>query len=616
MLTVVHPRSLGRSRGTTGQWAYADEKLETHQAAERALGARLQRLVAPEEFQAAATRLRRPFVEWIDTNLRGKHPFEWLFTPLNKNPYSSNLFLHCVWLTLITMRLQRGDTALVVVTASPGLARALRENGKRFGVPCKRIGGFNFAIDAWTDNLRGLLGMVARAFYIALRALAARAILGSAQVAALRSIDALIETWVHHGDLSADGAFRDRYFPGVMRTYQTHGLQCAYYPLLHRIPVRNVIDTYRQMRGSALLFAPFELFIKPADVLSAAMKCVAQGLKGAPLAHPQFNGVDAGPLASSATFRSAVGGLLPFLLERAPQRMAAAGVRPKWFLDWFENHPIDKAGVIGFQNIHPPCNVIAVRQYVPSPNLLSLYSTSGEVEAGVAPIDNQVCGRASLESARLYDARGRYRVVPALRYAHLHGTNLVGETQADLLVVLTHSREESLAILTCVGTSLPTLVRLFERIVIKPHPDVNPDHLRAMAEARSAALSREGKVSWSDRPVSALLASSRLVVTAGSNSSLEAVCRGIPVVLVGRHAGLDMNPLEGVAQEMWTLVYGSEQLSVAAQQWAAGRLPPQTFKALGNTIRDAFFEPVTEAAMSAFLPSPEASATAALEAGG
>lgn len=612
MLTVVHPRCLERYRGRGGQWVYADEKLETFQEVERVLGARLRRFVPPAEFQSAVMRLRRPFVEWVDGNLQGKRPVEWLLTPLYKNPYSNNLFLHCVWLTLIVEGLKRGGAELVVITASSGLARALRDNCVRQGVPYGCVGRILFATGAWFAAIRSVLGLGLRALDHICRALAARAILGKPYVAALQQTDALIETFIHDGDLSVEGAFNDRYFPGVIQTYAKHGLKNAYYPLLYRIPLRKVPETYRRMRRCTLLFAPFELFIRATDVLHAAAICLLSGLRGARLPQPLFEGSDATFLAAGIALRAATAGLLPLLLARAPKRMAAAGVRPAWVLEWFENQPIDKANVIGFQSTGSTCSVIAARQYIPSPNLLSLYTTRGEVAAGVAPPVNWVCGRTLVQTLSVYDPHGQYRIVPALRYAHLHRAAAAEGSRTELLVVLTHSLEESLAILNCIASELPGVARLFARVAIKPHPDTDFSHVRAVAEARWTGLRDSRNLYWTQEPVSALLTRARIAVSAGSNAALESLCHGVPVILVGRNAGLDINPLESVMPQMWTLVYEPQQLRAVAEQWSPTHpLSPHALRSLGKEVRDALFEPVTEATMKAFLPPPPAEAAPA-----
>ncbi len=97
-----------------------------------------------------------------------------------------------------------------------------------------------------------------------------------------------------------------------------------------------------------------------------------------------------------------------------------------------------------------------------------------------------------------------------------------------------------------------------------------------------------------------------MVVTAGTSAAVEAACMGIPVIVVGRPAGLDMNPLGAVDERLWHLVYDGEELSAAVGRWTPAHplLLAERIK-LGGAIRDATFEPVTDEGMRAFLPTSE-----------
>lgn len=71
------------------------------------------------------------------------------------------------------------------------------------------------------------------------------------------------------------------------------------------------------------------------------------------------------------------------------------------------------------------------------------------------------------------------------------------------------------------------------------------------------------------------LPAAKAVVTSGSSTALEAVCQGILVVLIGRQAGLNFNPLEGVDSRMWAIVYTPEDLGeVIARKFSEDQLRP------------------------------------------
>jgi hypothetical protein len=102
--------------------------------------------------------------------------------------------------------------------------------------------------------------------------------------------------------------------------------------------------------------------------------------------------------------------------------------------------------------------------------------------------------------------------------------------------------------------------------------------------------------------VSNLLHSAGLVITAGSSVALEAIISGIPVVIVGRKAGLELNSLDGVDNLFWRIVYSSDDFKgVLASGFRD--LPSRELRySYGQEILAGYFEPITEAGMRVFLP--------------
>lgn len=100
-----------------------------------------------------------------------------------------------------------------------------------------------------------------------------------------------------------------------------------------------------------------------------------------------------------------------------------------------------------------------------------------------------------------------------------------------------------------------------------------------------------------------LLRDARMMVSAGTSAALEAVCRGVPVILIGRQAGLDMNPLSEVDGRLWTLAYDSADVARAIGEWSpAHPLCLAERVAMGEAILVEYFEPSSEAGMAAFDP--------------
>ena len=101
------------------------------------------------------------------------------------------------------------------------------------------------------------------------------------------------------------------------------------------------------------------------------------------------------------------------------------------------------------------------------------------------------------------------------------------------------------------------------------------------------------------------MAATGVIVTAGTSAALEAVCYGIPVIIVGQPAGLDMNPLEAVDRRLWEIVYDAGELRRTLAAWTPSHpLALAERLILGQQIRDAQFAPLNEEGMAQFLPTP------------
>lgn len=602
-VVVFHPRYLPASADGFSGWIYADENPELYEQVQHHF-ASVAPAVPPRRFQEEATSRRAAFVAWTDANLRGSAVEEWLSTPLHRCTFPSPappIFLHSVWLSLIDRQLEQSDGALAVVTCHQGLSEAIRRLAGRRQVPFRLVGRGAQWREAVRIRMRSLAALGKAATDITLRILLSRVFLGKDYLRRLRQTEVLIDTYLHGTDLDADGTFHDRYFPGLARWYLDIGVKVAIYPFLFRLGYRELPRVYRAIYRSAVPMAPFERFVGPADLLRALGRSLRIAMWRRSTC-TSLEGIDMTPLLPLPGFASAASAFLPLLMLQAPAGMARRGIRPACVLDWHENQPIDKATTYGFQHVSPPCRVIGMRQYVPVPNYLSEYSTPAEVADGVAPAEHWVCGPALPNLLETYGAKARYRVVPALRFAHLYEAGLRGRSGADLLILLTHSIFESVQILALVFESLE-FCKGFGQIVVKPQPNVpkTATAIRRIAERRWPALFAAGSALWSVEPMPQLLASARLVVSSGTSAALEAVCRGVPVIMAGNLAGLDAVPLAGVDTRIWRLVYGREDFQVALDALSdEGQLSEAIRTEIADKTRSQYFTPTNATTLRGF----------------
>jgi hypothetical protein len=601
-ISIAAPGCVDRLGVIEGGWIYADDDLEVFHLVRDALG-KLSSLVSAEVFQQTALEFQAPFVQWVDECMDRTPRDSWLATPLSKNPFESRLFLHLVWMVLIDQSIKHGESKITVVTASHGLALALSDLCRIRGWECKRHGKIKHLFLHWCHHLVALAKWFGKLLLLGYKTILARRVFTREYVATrLAGTELLLETYVHDGDMGRDGSCKDRYFPGLMAYYRSQGIKASYFPLLYHIPLQRLRETFIAMKRSEIPFLPFEAVITFRDIVQAAWASMRYGLVSFLPSRLLFQGVPVDSLIRTERFSAGLRGVIPFALTCAPRRMAEAGIKPKWFIDWFENQILDKGVVLGLKEGLPECRPVAVRQYVFSSNILSLFSSLGEIRAGVAPAENWVCGEALMPIASRHDSVGIYSAVPALRYSYLHQLTPAAERGDALLVLLTHSVEESMGILDCVAPLCRVEGTGTSHLVIKTHPDMDLAAFRERAERRFSEL-ESNAVEWTSLKLNELLPSAKVVVTSGSSAAVESICQGIPVVLVGRQAGLNFNPLEGIDSNMWTIAYTTNELRDAIiQRFGEDKLSSAERLDIAENARNGFFMGTENDEMHRFLP--------------
>ena len=190
--------------------------------------------------------------------------------------------------------------------------------------------------------------------------------------------------------------------------------------------------------------------------------------------------------------------------------------------------------------------------------------------------------------------------MPALRYRHLFDQATLPEGRA-LVVLLTHSAAESLGILQLIIEAPRGAFGGFTAVVAKAHQDIGAARMRALVSRRWPGA-RE--LSWYSGSVAEALRDAAIVVSAGTSAAVEAICRGVPVILAGRRAGVALNSLEAYDVRLWQVVYDLDEFAAALDRWKPSHpLSPAERAAAGLAVRDQAFTTTTPATMRAFLPT-------------
>ena len=591
-LSVAHPQRLGRL-ADGDRWIYADDDIADYARTAHEYG-EMRRLLDPAAFQAAISRSTGEYLDWVDRMLADRPPHYWLAASYFKDVVCTPTLLHLACLRAAS----DGSAAahnVVVVTRSAALAAQIVVLGGR-----RRSHAAAWWPDALRQSAAAWAHWLVRPWQIYLRSMLAAVQLGPGYRDKLKDVQILVDTFFFAEDLAPDGRHKDRFSPGLIDWYQTQGWRAASMPYTGHVRLGEMRDAYRRMRDSNTLFALGESFLGIADCLRGAWHALQAFLQPPDFTAAAFCGIQVSPLALRWWRLSALQTVTSQIWKLVPRNMLRHGLKPDYVVDWYENQPLDKAICLGFGQDCAHTRVIAGRQYFPASGMVNFYSTEGEISAGAAPRLNWVCGKRIAELFARHDRLGRYEVVPALRYAHLFADAAPAAEGRNLVVFLTSSLQESMSILECVFAADSSARSGFESVVVKMHQSVD-SQLREQLEKRWPAI-RAPRVSWDRRSTSAILDEARLVVTGGSSVALEAVCRGVPVIVSGRSAGITFNILEDVDRQLWRLAYNSQEFERFVREWLP-HMPDRAARCeTGRRIRDEHFEMVTPATMQAFDP--------------
>jgi len=590
-IVVAHPRQAAAMCSCADVWAYADENLETFEKVAHALGD-MPRLVEAAELQDEARRLLPKFIPWADDQIPLDDPQAWLLSPCHRNPFGNNLFLHIAWLSLIERQL--GDRALLVLTESSALARSLQNVCVRHAWGFAWTGRGYFMLGRAHELLRATAVLGRDVVRVLVGMLSVQLLLGKGYLHRLYGVELLVDAYIYPDSFGEDARFHDKHLPGLLEWCRANQISTAVYPFPVYFPLHRLPRLFKTIRQSETNMLPFELLIRFADLGPALVACFRYALRRERCT--PLEPIDVAFLVAGARIRAAFAGLIPILMLAAPHRLATWHIRPKWLYEWFENQAMDRANAFAFQKIG--CEVIALRPYSLPPMFANLYTSERQYRAGTCPPHAWVGGRAMRELLMRHDRCTRYHLMPALRYQHLYQPDVPSAEGTALLVLLTHSGAESLNILSCIVPALDFLAPLFSAVLVKPHGDYDEYKVRRALAERWPRTALSDRLHWESRPIHVLLNEARMVVSAGSGAALEAVCGGIPVISIGRQAGLDMNPLQDVDDRLWVATYNDNQFRRAITTWSpAHPMPLRDRRELGREIRDMYFEPADDSGM-------------------
>ena len=551
-------------------------------------------LEARQSFNALVSRLSLPHGDSID----------WWVTPVaSRNVFSCALFLRCCQL-LLAVRAVESGTVDEIVVESPGLAAVLRETLADLH-PRVSVRTRQSAVLWRAGMLAGMCYRMAAAGFHALGQIICSRLFRNASRPVPPAPCVLVDTFIYRD--SFRHGYRDRHYPGLLECLtEEQRRQVCFLPTYYKI--KNYAWLFRALRNSNVNFLLKEDWLRLGDYLYA-------------LTHPyrllrftvgkcDFEGMNVAPMVNEALYQSfaASGSIEGLLRYRLALRLGESRVPVSKVIDWFENQEIDHGSNAGFRRYLPQARVTGYQGFVFSPHYLCMFPTHDEMRFELIPHRVAVMGPALVQPAREFCPELEVCVAPALRYSGLwrESRPRTGREEFRILVALPLMADECDAVLELVAAAVADFPRDEGgrwRLRVKRHP--------AMDAGGGKTESLIAQFERADGDFDELLAESDVLVSGASSVCVQAVAHGIPVAVLGNPRGITFNPIpEGIDRELWTLCHTPGQLAAALRGYV--RRDEGTIarhQALGRTVRERYFAPVTrEAVVSLLLPGSAAGA--------
>jgi len=409
----------------------------------------------------------------------------------------------------------------------------------------------------------------------------------------------LFHTFILPGSFS-NGDYEDRYFTGVLDNLpeDIDQKQFLFVPHFH---MKNGFKRFGKFcEESSLQFIMKHDYLKLRDYISTLLSPIKTVPKE--LNQIEFLGFRVFPLihAELTANRWHLTTLMGILNNRFAKRLAENNIRIRLFVDWFENQATNKGINKGMKDYYPETYRVGYQGFVASFDNPHLFPTDCEVKGGGVPEEVAVMGSALVEREKVYCEGLHVTVAPAFRYAHLWDRvkEYPKKVNSVVILVVLPLIEEKLVIdllkQVLERNSLPDVLWR-----IKPHPAMGDRKLRRIVGYRGFRRNCEFvKGSFFER-----LIESDIVITGDSSAYMEAMCMGIPALVVCRKGSATQFPIPKESEGLlFSACHSADEIVSAIRLFVKRDVATiEHRRAIGVTIREEYFQAVTNEGIQRFL---------------
>jgi len=528
----------------------------------------------------------------------------WIVSSIaSRNKYYSPLFIRCCQITFVKQLLNQSNPVAKIVTKDRALAIVLKK-----WCDDQKITGTTIQCSESTMTfvwriLRPLRQYLIAIYFLSLRCLGssfkAKRILSDVPIT-------LIDTFVlnnggaDEGSINNDGEYKDRYYPGLMEQLTEEEKKNLFY-LPTNVGFNNPIKAFRLIRSSTSPFIIHDDYLKISDYFLALKHPFK--LLSCSLVNSEFRGVDIMPILVEERVNhcSDFASLLGILYHQFPLRLKEHGVKIRMLVEWYENQVIDRGMIVGFHKHLPDTKIIGYQGYIISKSLhLYVYPNMPEYRSKAIPDIVYVVGEGLKDDLHEFCDKVVVAAGPAFRFNKLWRDRAYNPDPRlfTVLVGLPIGLDDCAHILKLLASTLKKFKGTNIQFWIKPHPTYGFKSIKALLPE---GWPRE--FIFQEGDFHAVVERCNLLLSNASSVSLEAIAKGVPVIIVAPQNGVVQNPIpEGISDDVWSIVYDSVELEVEIMRFKEFTTERKDFfDKLSLDVRKNYFNQVTRKNTLAFL---------------
>lgn len=547
-------------------------------------------------FNKIASEIRQDFTDLVqDISEEHKDNLDWwVSSPASRNIYASPLFHYCCSLVFLQELLKNNEPISQIITDSKAFKSTVESKYQLQGLYIK----ISFSL-IFKERIKRSIAP----FYNILKAPILHILqhLAAKRTRSLRKDLPkqpliLIDTFVTGSNLN------DRYYPGLWDSLTDQERRCVYFvPTLLYQP-RRCLQLYKSLRTADVNFFLKDDYLCLLDYWYA-WKYWIRILK-IHVKETKFYGFNIATLVQEE-LRSLNGyysAFLAILNYRFIKRLSKAGVRLKLVIDWFENQVIDKGANSGLRKFFPGVHIKGYQGLIVTRHHLSMYPTKFEQQLGMIPQEVAVIGKGLASRVKEFCPNNiSVSVAPAFRFQSVwkerqyYPENNVFSVLVALPIVIEEGNEILHLIETCLNKGYLDNIRFW----VKQHPNYEPQIIKKAFGRGWPEVFQFVSEDFND-----CIERSNLLISNGSTSSgMNALAKGVPVILIGNKTGLIHNPIpETITEDIWRFCNTPNEVAEAIEFYKS-RSPEKIRKheQIGEKIRGEYFEPVTRDSVRSFL---------------